>query len=156
MKRFVSAFWSYLEKVEQGLVILLVVLLFSQVTARYLFNFSIFWSEEVASFVFIYLVFLGACTMARGREHIKITYFLSLFSQSAQKRIKLAIDFSVIVFLVILLVTAWIKIKISFHTLSQALEIPWAYVYLASALSAAIMLVDRISPYVRKTLKRQD
>ncbi|NIO20331.1 MAG: TRAP transporter small permease subunit, partial [Candidatus Aenigmarchaeota archaeon] len=48
----------------------LVVLLFGQVTARYLFNFSIFWSEEVARFVFIYLVFLGACTMARGREHI--------------------------------------------------------------------------------------
>lgn len=156
MKRLVSAFWRCLERVVQGVLIFLVILLFAQVIARYLFNFSIFWSEEVARFVFIYLVLLGACIMARGREHIKVTYFVSLLSQSAQKRIMLVTDFSIIFFLVILLVTTWVKIKTSFHTLSQALEVPWAYIYLACALSAVVMLIDRISPYVKKIIKTQD
>lgn len=146
------AFWNYLEKAGQGLVIFLVGLLFSQVVARYLFNFSIFWSEELARFIFIYLVLIGACIMARGREHIRITYFVSLLPQSVQQRIKLVVDFLVMFFLVILFVTSLVKVKTSFNTVSQALEIPWAYIYLACTLSAAIMLTDRISPYVKKII----
>lgn len=152
MKRFARVFWRILEKVGSGILVVLVVILFAQVVARYFFNFSIFWSEEIARFIFIYLVLLGACTVAHAREHIRITYFISPFSQNTQRMITFLIDILVIFFLVILFVTSLVMVKRSFHTLSQALDLPWAYVYLACTISAFVMLADRLSSVVKEIL----
>ncbi|MCL2601411.1 MAG: TRAP transporter small permease subunit, partial [Treponema sp.] len=47
----------------------MVIILFIQVIMRRVFNNSLFWSEELARYMFIWLVYLGISHGARLRKH---------------------------------------------------------------------------------------
>lgn len=54
------------------LSIILVVVTFSQVLTRYAMGRSLFWSEEVARFIFIWISWLGVSAGLKDGEHIQI------------------------------------------------------------------------------------
>lgn len=51
---------------------------FSNVVARYLFGYALFWAEEVMVFLIIWGVFVGVAAAAYDRAHLN----MDLFSQS--------------------------------------------------------------------------
>lgn len=57
----------------------MVLVVFLQITSRYLFSFSLGWSEEVARLLFICIVFLGAAILARREQHLTVTIFTEMF-----------------------------------------------------------------------------
>lgn len=149
MNKFFN-FWFIIERATSIILISLVVLLFSQVIARYVFNFSIYWSEEVARFLFIYFILMGACIVNNKKEHIEITYFYSLLSRRNKNIIRTINEILILFFLTVLFFTSLKMVSRSFNTLSQALEIPYAYIYLACTISAIIMFFDRIFSIFKK------
>ena len=50
-----------------------------QVIMRYVFHSSLGWSEELARYMFVWLVFIGISYGAKVMRHIKIDAFLYLF-----------------------------------------------------------------------------
>lgn len=66
-----------LNKIEEIAVIamfaLMVVVIFAQVIMRYVFNNSLYWSEELGKFLFVWISWLGISLGEREGEHIKIT-----------------------------------------------------------------------------------
>jgi TRAP-type C4-dicarboxylate transport system permease small subunit len=56
---------------------LIVVLIVVQVAMRYLLNRPIVWAEDVATFLFIWSVFLGAAVGLKDLRHIRIETFLA-------------------------------------------------------------------------------
>ena len=59
------------------------------VVARYIFNDSFTWTEELGSWLFVALIFIGVASSHRRRRHIAITTFIELFSPTKQA----ALDF---------------------------------------------------------------
>lgn len=55
------------------------VILFVQVVMRYVFQSSLSWSEELARYLFVWLIYLGISYGAKIRKHIKIDAALGLF-----------------------------------------------------------------------------
>jgi C4-dicarboxylate transporter DctQ subunit len=55
-----------------------VAICFSNVVARYLFGYALFWAEEVMVFLVIWGVFIGVAAAAYDRAHLN----MDLFSQS--------------------------------------------------------------------------
>jgi C4-dicarboxylate transporter DctQ subunit len=55
-----------------------VAICFSNVVARYLFGYALFWAEEVMVFLIIWGVFIGVAAAAYDRAHLN----MDLFSQS--------------------------------------------------------------------------
>lgn len=55
-----------------------VAICFSNVVARYVFGFALFWAEEVMVFLAIWGVFIGVAAAAYDRAHLN----MDLFSQS--------------------------------------------------------------------------
>ncbi|MCL6614828.1 MAG: TRAP transporter small permease [Firmicutes bacterium] len=53
-------------------VVAMVVVLSLQVLSRYLFNAPLYWSEELARFIFIWSVFLGAAMAFRRGTHMSV------------------------------------------------------------------------------------
>ena len=48
------------------------ILTFSNVVTRYVFNFVLAWSEELATSCFVYTVFIGAAWCLRTRQHVGV------------------------------------------------------------------------------------
>jgi TRAP-type C4-dicarboxylate transport system permease small subunit len=58
---------------------IMVLLLFVQVVSRYVFGFSIAFTEEVALMLFILSVYLGAVGATRRKQHLRIEVVVNLF-----------------------------------------------------------------------------
>jgi tripartite ATP-independent transporter DctM subunit len=62
------------------LVVAEIVVLFSGVSARYLFHKPIIWSDELASILFLWLAMLGAVIAFQRGEHMRMTAFVGMLS----------------------------------------------------------------------------
>ena len=75
---------QWLGSIVAGAAALLVVaeifVLFSGVSARYLFHKPIIWSDELASILFLWLAMLGAVVAFQRGEHMRMTAFVGMAS----------------------------------------------------------------------------
>ena len=62
------------------LVVAEIIVLFSGVSARYLFHKPIIWSDELASILFLWLAMLGAVVAFQRGEHMRMTAFVGMAS----------------------------------------------------------------------------
>jgi TRAP-type C4-dicarboxylate transport system permease small subunit len=61
------------EAVGAALVLAEVVILFAGVVSRYVFDSPIFWTDELANFLFLWLSMLGTVVALRGDAHMRLT-----------------------------------------------------------------------------------
>jgi TRAP-type C4-dicarboxylate transport system permease small subunit len=70
---------NFVLKFEENLAALfmggLLFTLFLQVFTRYVLNDPLSWTEEVARYLYVYIVFLGASAAISDRTHVGIDYF---------------------------------------------------------------------------------
>ena len=62
----------------RSLVVLIVVILGAQIFARFVLNQSLIWSEEVATWSMVWVVYLGSAVLMRCNEHVGIPIFVRL------------------------------------------------------------------------------
>jgi tripartite ATP-independent transporter DctM subunit len=89
------------------LVLAEIIVLFSGVTARYVFHAPLVWSDELASILFLWLAMLGSVVALQRSEHMRLTAIMSGLSARAQARLAALALVSVVVFLMIMLPSAW-------------------------------------------------
>jgi TRAP-type C4-dicarboxylate transport system permease small subunit len=59
-----------------GIVAIMVAVVFAQVVARYGFNRSFGWADEIGRLAFVWSIFLGMAVAVRARGHIAIALLL--------------------------------------------------------------------------------
>jgi len=111
----------------------LVALLTLSIYARYLSGFSIPWSEEVARFTFIAVIFSSISYTARQHRHIRVTLFVEkLLSESGQKVVFIIGDIIWLLFNAVVLFAAYeiLSELFEYPYNSPVLNIPMYYVYM--------------------------
>jgi len=88
------------------LLAVITIVLFIQVVARFVFNTGTFWTDELARFSMIWLVFLGAAIATRDRSLINIDILESTFP-SWKKGLHIFQLLVSIVFFALLLKVGW-------------------------------------------------
>lgn len=68
---------TLIEKLIALLFGIIIITMFSQVIFRYIFNQSLYWSEEIVRYIFVWLVFLGGALVTRDNQHIGIDFLLT-------------------------------------------------------------------------------
>jgi tripartite ATP-independent transporter DctM subunit len=63
-----------------------VVLIVTSVTARYVFHSPLFWADELASLMFVWLSMLGAVVALYRREHMRLSVVVDLLSPRNRRR----------------------------------------------------------------------
>ena len=67
---------KYLTHAMNGVIVvslaLMVIMVFSNVVLRYLFNSGITVSEELSRFLFLWLIFVGSIVVMRERGHLGV------------------------------------------------------------------------------------
>lgn len=56
-----------------------------EVAARYFFNAPTIWAEEISRLVMVWGVFVGASTMIRYDEHIRVTMIVDIFGPAGRR-----------------------------------------------------------------------
>jgi tripartite ATP-independent transporter DctM subunit len=74
----------FVEITAAALVVAEILILFSGVVARYLFNHPLVWSDELASIVFLWQAMLGAVIALRHDEHMRMTAVLGALPARTQ------------------------------------------------------------------------
>ena len=68
-----------------GIFIIMTILLFVQVVTRYCFGHAVTWAEEVATILFVWMVYLGVAAAVLSRKHLKIDAFVEILPFKAKK-----------------------------------------------------------------------
>jgi len=68
------------------------VLVIMNVFTRYVFNFVIAWSEEVATSCFVYTVFIGAAWCLRTRQHVGVDLLVDRLPGKVREVVHLLTD----------------------------------------------------------------
>jgi TRAP-type C4-dicarboxylate transport system permease small subunit len=132
-------YWAEICIVVPAMVVMIVVA-FGQVVGRYFFNYAPAWCEEMARYLFIWVVFIGAPLGVSAREHMALRVLVDRLPDSRRVFCNLFVYAVAIVFLVCL---AWQGIAIMIRTLYQVsptLEISMRWVYAAIPIGSCLML----------------
>jgi TRAP-type C4-dicarboxylate transport system permease small subunit len=124
-----------------GLIVAaLVLLVFSGVLARYVFNYSLAWSDELAALCFVWLTLLGSVAALRRRTHMTIGFFPRLFGPAGQRRVGLYVMLSILLFLICLVWYGTVLTRVMMSDRSAVLRMPVGLSYLALPVAGSLML----------------
>jgi TRAP-type C4-dicarboxylate transport system permease small subunit len=135
------------------------LLVIANVFARYVFNNSFVWAEELSRYMMIWVGFLGSGLVLRVGAHIAV----DVFQDMVPRRIGQAMRVLVLgVLLVCILAMGWLGVQyVQFAWGQESPILNWNFglIYLAIPIGAALMLVYLVLiavPYVRDRQFRTD
>ena len=123
------------------LIAAMTILVFLQVIFRYLLDAPLDWSEEMASFAFVWMALLGASVGLKNDEHPRLDIFYQIFPDWVKKLSSLVINIAILFMLVVLFIFG-LKLTIAMQMQrTAALGYSISYVYAVLPLSAIIMFI---------------
>lgn len=127
----------------------MIVIVFSQVVARYVFSTTYPWMEEMSRFIMIWLAFTGAAVMLRKGGHIAVTVVRNLLPFRIRQLMFLVDRLLITISLAVLIYYGAI---ISLRYLPRTpvtMDFPMTYVYMVFPLTFTLMFFFLIEDIVR-------
>jgi len=117
-----------LGRLEEGLIALLLAVMtlisFSQVVARYVFNYSFVWALELVTFLFAWLIFLGMSYGVRVGSHIGVDALVKTLKPGPARIVGAAAAILCIVYACIVFVGGWVYVGKMYDIGIEAQDIP--------------------------------
>jgi len=155
-----------LSRVEEFVISVLLIaasfVLFANVVARYGFNDSFPWAEEMTRYAIVWMVFVGGGVAARKGAHIGVDVLARLLGESrAGKIVMVGVDLLCVAASVFLVVFGWELVSQAreFGQMTPALQIPLWTVQLAIPVGGALMglrFSQRVLGELRNNAKRPE
>ena len=142
---FLKTLLRGLNKTEMVLCELLlaafVTLLFVQIVARQVFSYSIAWSEELSTYMFVWFAYFGAVVAAKMSAHNRVTFQFKYLPKMVGKVMLALSDLLWVAFSVYF---AYLSYDFVFNNMnrfwkSQTLGIPMKWIYLVLPIAFALM-----------------
>lgn len=138
MTRINKVISTILEYIIILVYIVLIVIGFAQVVFRYVLHNSIFWSEEFLTYVFIWLVFLGASLATRNRTHPAVDLLVIKCNKKIQLRLSILCNIAIFIYSIIAVIYGFDLVNKAM-SYSSALLLPYKYVYLALPIGSILI-----------------
>ncbi|MDX2205318.1 MAG: TRAP transporter large permease subunit [Hyphomicrobiaceae bacterium] len=121
------------------LVVVEAIVLMASVIARYVFHSPIFWADELAAMLFLWLAVLGSAIALRRGEHMRLTAFVSMLTPEMRAWCETFATVASLAFLVLICGAVFTHIEHERFIVMQALEI--SLVYRVGALGIGVVLM---------------
>ena len=124
---------KYLTHAMNGVIVvslaLMVIMVFSNVVLRYLFNSGITVSEELSRFLFLWLIFVGSIVVMRERGHLGVDSLIVRLPRSGKIAFVLISNVLMLWVCYLFFVGSWRQTVLGWGTLKPATGIPMAFHY---------------------------
>ncbi len=144
------------EHIEEVLLVIfssiMIFIIALQVFMRYVVGDSLAWSEELARFSFIWLVYIGISYGIKKQRHIKVDVMLVLFKERGKIILNMI---SNVIFLAFAVVIVYYGNEIATRILelgqrSPGLGIPMGFVYLATPVGMGLTIIRLIQQLIQQ------
>ena len=118
---------------------------------RITLNLPMSWSEELARYLFVWLVYIGAAACSKSGLHIGVTALVDIFPNKLHKICNFAGFLLCAVFSVVLTYTTLsvIKTQIAYGQITPSLRMPMQYPYFGIVIGAVLMFVHYVIHIIR-------
>ena len=143
-----SKFWFFLNNadifVSGCALVALVIITFSGVIARRIFNSPFSWLEEMQSFFTLWLVFIASGAVFRTVDQISIEILVDSFRPTAKRIAEFLIYIVVIATLIFTLIRSSILIDQLYNIkrMTNMLKIPYYLVYLPLPIGCVLVIIS--------------
>jgi TRAP-type C4-dicarboxylate transport system permease small subunit len=151
--RFVQLVDRACQAVVAALVCAIVAVVFAQVIFRYAVVRPLFWGDELARYLFIWISFLGAAVAMGSRLHYGFDYLMEKSPAALRGVVGILTSLLAVGFFLVCLVYGVQSIAVVSAQRSPALQISMAWVYAALPTGSVLMLlhlVDQMLPSAGK------
>jgi TRAP-type C4-dicarboxylate transport system permease small subunit len=135
------------EKLEEVFLIAIlaamVVLIFTQIVMRYVFSNSLTWSEELARYMFLWIIWVGASYATKKKSHIAIAALTSRLPKMAQNLLAILVYLIWLGFCLFLVIKGG-ELTDKIFTMQQesaALRIPMGFAYASVPVGSGLMMI---------------
>jgi TRAP-type C4-dicarboxylate transport system permease small subunit len=122
----------------------IVVVVFSQVVSRFVFNAPFSWSEELARYLQVWLIMLGSAACLRKGLHLAVDYAVHSLPDAPKRTLHLISLAAIMFFLGVVFVSGISLIAATLSQRTPALQIPIWVIYLAIPVGSLLMLLESI------------
>jgi TRAP-type C4-dicarboxylate transport system permease small subunit len=141
-----------LDKIEDTALITMFVamvgIIFIQVIMRYIFNNSLYWSEELGKFLFVWISWLGISIGHRRREHIKIAMVVDKLPRKLQLIFEAITEVVLIIICGVTLYYGVIMIGIQVNVPYAGIKISTSWGYLSVVLGCGLFIARSVAYFV--------
>ena len=141
LERLVDAIEALARVAVLGLTLLVLLVMLAQVFFRYVLNSSLQWSEELAVWGMVWMVFVGSVLLMRRSEHISITTLARIAPQTVRPFLVIFNKAAALVFLVIIGYYGFEVFGGTFHARSPSIGLSTRWIKLAIPVGAVLMAV---------------
>ena len=141
MKRVIEAYHRLLTRLMVATVAILVVPVTLQIVARYTHLIpSYIWTEEMARFLFIWMIMLGAMIGIREGTHFEVDVWPEL-GRRANAALRIVSHLFVLVFALVFLYWGIKFVEFGWYQESELAELPMPFIFIAWPLAGATWLL---------------
>lgn len=126
------------------LVALVIVVIFVQVVFRYGLESSLSWSEELARYIFVWIIFIGTSVATKRRQHIFVEVLVALMPQALRRWAEFVGIVASIVFFAVFAFVGCALMLNAWQQYSTALDVRIAYIYAAAPIGAGLSILHLI------------
>jgi TRAP-type C4-dicarboxylate transport system permease small subunit len=133
--------------VEVTIVVLfaaLVVAVFAQVVARYVFNQPPTWTEELARFCQVWIILLAASICVRKGSHLAVDYLGPVLAPRARRAVALFTGSLIVLYSAVVVIWGVRLILVGSVQTSPAMQLNMGLVYLVFPVAGGLMLLESI------------
>jgi TRAP-type C4-dicarboxylate transport system permease small subunit len=155
----VDASLSRVRRVVNGVVVVvfaaIVLVVFSQVVSRFVFNAPFSWSEELARYLQVWLILLTSAAVLRKGLHLAVDYAIHALPPPAKRFLRIVNLGFIVFFLVVVMVSGGMLIAATVSQKTPALQLPMWLVYLALPVGGFLMLLEATALLLKETISME-
>lgn len=141
------------ESISAVLLAAMSVVILLQIILKW-FHMPLSWSEEMARYMFIWLIYISSAYAVRQRSHIKVEIVSLFLKEKGNFVLDIIADISFLVFASVIAYFGWIATyKIAFINVQQSpsMHINMGWAYMSFALGCTLMAIRIIQDLILRT-----
>jgi len=129
-------------------VIAMVAIVAAQIFLRYVMGHPFVWADELANWLFVWVIYLGASVLVRYDAHLKVEILIDRLSPRVNQWRALCVNLLVLAFLLLLFVQTIELLRKFGVTPSAAMKVPMGLFFGCGMVFVTIAVIE----YIRQTV----
>jgi TRAP-type C4-dicarboxylate transport system permease small subunit len=137
------------------LVVMMTVVVLLQVIYRYLLTQPLYWSEELARYLFVWISILGATLSVQRGGHFGMDFFYRMISEKGRRFLTLFIYLLMGGVILVILVQGIGLVQKTAAQQSPAMEISMGWAYACLPVGAALMAIHLLVIIIKEAVQKK-